>query len=130
MKKTLKEDLDRIILEEELIGDNSLIQYVYDLKQDMIDLGVRFVAGMSIQEHIIKQMTVHEYASNLHEIVRFNEEKSAIALFKKQNKNYVLENCYDLNEHAFASIEFTDLEYNQRFPNNPVNERFVLQKKK
>ena len=130
MKKTLKEDLDRIIVKEELIGDNNLIQYEYDWKQDTILLGVRFVAGTSIKEHIIKQMTVHEYASELHEIVRFNEDKSAIAIFKKQDENYILDKCYDLNEHAFASIEFMDLEYNQRFPKNPVNEKFVLQKKK
>ena len=130
MRKTIKEDLDRTIVEEELIGDNSLIQYVYDGKQDKISLGIRFVDGSSIKEHILKTMTAHEYASELHEIVRFNDDKTALAIFEKQDDNYILDNCYDLQEHNFTSLEFMDLEYNMRFPNNPVDERFILQKKK
>ena len=130
MKKTIKEDQERLIINEELIGDNNLIQYEYNPKHDTVLLGVRFVENSSIKEHIITCLTVHQYASQLDKIVRFNEDNTAIAIFKKENDEYVLQNFYNLETHDFSCIDFMDIEYNNKFPNNKINDRYVLIKKK
>ena len=130
MKKTIKEDKERLIIKEELIGDNNLIQYEYNPQNDIVLLGVRFIEDCSIKEHIITYLTIHQYAKELDKIVRFNEDNNAIAIFKKDNDEYVLQNFYNLETHDFSCIDFMDLEYNNKFPNNKINDRYVLIKKK
>ena len=130
MEKTIKEDRKRKIIKEELIGDNNLIQYEYDPHNNIVKFGVRFIENLSIKEHIITFLTFQEYLTELDKIVRFNEDNTAIAIFRKENDDYVLHNFYNLETHNFSCIDFMDIEYNNKFPNNKINDKFVLIKKK
>ena len=134
MKKTIKEERDRTIIKEEIIDNNSLIQYEYDEETNNVLLVVRFVKHNTIKEHVLITMTLDDYNDELDKIVKFNKNNSAIALFQKRTygifNEYTLRDCYDLKEHSFASAEFLDIEYNERFPNNKVDKYLVVKKKK
>ena len=135
MKKTIKEEKERRIIREELIGDNSLVQYEYDEETNRVMLVVRFVKNNTIKEHILITMTLDEYNDELDRIVKFNKNNSAIALFKKEDfegafYKYTLHDCYDLREHSFALVDFLDLEYHKKFPKNKEETYIVAKKKK
>lgn len=134
MKNTIKEDLERIVIKEEIINDNSLLQYECNRDNKIVTLGVRYIKNNTIQENILTTMTLDEYINELDNIVKININNSAIAIFKKETyrnvfNEYILHDCYDLNKHTFASSEFLDIEYNEKFPNNKVDKYLVVKKK-
>ena len=135
MKKTIKEDLERIVIKEKLLDNNSLIQYECNRDDKTVSLVVRYIKNNTIKEDIITTMTLDEYINELDNIVKINKNDSAIAIFKKETYNnvfneYTLRDCYDLKDHSFAIIDFLDIEYNEKFPNNKVDKYLVVKKKK
>ena len=134
MKKTIKEEQERIIIREEILDDNSLMQYEFDKNINKVVLVVRFVKNNTIKEHVLTTMTLKEYTDELNRLVKINVNNTAIALFKKEAheayNEYTLYNCYKLKEHDFSLVDFVDLEYKKYFPNNKGEKCFVINKKK
>lgn len=115
MEKTIKKDLERIILKEELLDDNSLLQYVVHGMN--IQVCIRYIEeyGRRIQEHVLAEIPVAEYADNIGKMIQINEEKNTIAIFRKNEKNYVLDTVYDIVEHSFVASDFTECAYQKTF---------------
>lgn len=130
MKNTIKSDNERLIIKEELLDDNSLLQYEYDRENDKVLLAIRFIKHHTIQEHILTILSIHEYASELDDRVKINEDHTSIAIFDKKDNDYVLRDCYNLQEHNYAINDFVDIEFNNKFPNIKINNYLVLKKKK
>ena len=67
-------------------------------------------------------MSLEDYANNLSKIIEENEEKNAIAIFKRDEQgNYELRNVFDVEEHSYAILEFMDIVYAKKFPNKKLN---------
>ncbi len=125
MKRTIKEDQERFILKSEMINDNSLLEYTAD--QGKMIISVRFVDSSKIKENIILSMDIVEYMKHQENLIEFNEDKSAIAVFKPTTEGYSISYVYDFIEHQSASPEFIDLEYENRFGKKLIK-RYLKQK--
>ena len=127
MKKTIKEDQERLILKSELIDDNSLLEYV--ASNGKMQVGIRFVEGSStIQEHIILSMDITKYMKHQESLIEFNEDRTAIAIFAPIEEGYQLKNVYDITKHESRGPAFVDIEYRNRFPNKPLVKSYYKEK--
>ena len=129
MKKTIREDQERMILESTLLNDNTLLEYTADHGRMVV--GVRFVDSplTGIKEHILLNMNIVEYMKNKEELIEINEDSSAIATFTPTEEGFVLKDVYDTIEHQFGYQEFVELEYKKRFPNKPLKGQYIKTKK-
>lgn len=129
MKKTIKEDQERFVMQSELLNDNTLLEYVAD--HGYMVVGVRFIESplKGMKEHILLNMDIVEYMKHRAEVIQINEDKSAIATFRPTDDGYVLEDVYDTIEHQFGYQEFIDLEYQKRFPEQPLKGQYYKRKK-
>ncbi len=126
MKKTIKEDNSRKILESRYLNDNTLLEYV--LEGDQVTASIRYVSGVisGIKEITLTTMSLEDYAKNLSKIIEENEEKNAIAIFKRDEQgNYELRNVFDVEEHSYAILEFLDIVYSKKFPNKQLNKNLT-----
>ena len=127
MKKTIKEDNQRKILESKYLNDNTLLEFV--LEKNEVIISIRYVAGVvsGIHEIILIKISLEDYANNLSKIIEENEEKNAIAIFTKREKNgeYELRNIFDVEEHSYVVSEFLDIVYDQKFPNKKLNKNLT-----
>lgn len=126
MKKTIKEDNSRRILESRYLDDNTLLEFV--LEGNQVIATIRYVSGVitGIKEVTLTTMSLEDYANNLSKIIEENEEKNAIAIFKRDEKgNYELRNIFDVEEHSYAILEFMDIVYAKKFPNKQKNKNLT-----
>ena len=123
MKKTIKEELNRQILKQTLINDNTLLE-IESNKRNII-ISVRFVEGLGIKEHVLTHMDVAVFTDHIDEIIQFNEDKSAIAIFQLVDGVLVLANVYDTLKHQFAISDFIDIVYRLKFPDKPLNKQLM-----
>ena len=125
MRKTLREDRERMVLQSELLNDNSLLEY--STNHGYMDVGVRYVDSAAIREDILLHMNIVEFMKHKEELVQKSEDGNAIAIYKPGTKptEYVLDTVYDAQSHEFAIPEFVDLVYQKRFPNQPLKNSYV-----
>ena len=126
MKKTIKEDNSRRILESRYLNDNTLLEFVLEEKDVVVT--VRYVSSpiSGIKEVTLTRMSLEDYANNLSKIIEENEKKDAIAIFKRDEKgNYELRNVFDVEEHSYAISEFMDIVYAKKFPNKKLNKNLT-----
>lgn len=126
MKDNIREDKDVKYLKEEIIN-NDLLLYIYDPKQKKVYVKIRFVDNKQIIEHYVARLTMEEYLEG--DRIVFNEDKTALAVFKKDNNQEVLVNFYNLEEHNCECGDFLDCAYNLSF-NDKVDDYLRLVKKK
>ena len=129
MKKTIKEDQERLILQSELLNDNTLLEVVADHGNMVV--GVRFVDSplTGLREHILIKMDIVEYMKHQDNLMEINEDRTSIAIFTPAEEGYVLKDVYDTLEHQFGYQEFVDIEYRKRFPNKPLKGQYLKGKK-
>ena len=126
MKKTIKEENNRKILESRYLNDNTLLEFV--LEGNQVVASIRYVSGVvsGIREITLATMSLEDYANNLSKIFEENEEKNAIAIFKRDEQgNYELRNVFDVEEHSYATLEFMDIVYAKKFPNKKLNKNLT-----
>ena len=126
MKKTIKEDNSRRILESRYLNDNTLLEFVLEEKDVVVT--VRYVSSpiSGIKEVTLTRMSLEDYANNLSKIIEENEKKDAIAIFKRAEQgNYELRNIFDVEEHSYAILEFMDIVYAKKFPNKKLNKNLT-----
>ncbi len=127
MKEAIKQEKKRILLKEELITDNDLLLYIHVPEEDKVYVKIRFITENNIVEHYVARLSMDEYLEGNR--IRFNEDKTALAVFKKNDANEeVLENFYSLEEHSCECSDFLDCAYNLHFKDE-VNDYLVLIKK-
>ena len=127
MKKTIKEDNERKILESRYLNDNTLLEFV--LEKNQVVITVRYIEGVAsgIKEITLTKISLEEYANNLSKIIEENEDKTAIAIFTKREKTgeYELRNIFDVEEHSYAILEFMDIVYSKKFPNKSLSKNLT-----
>lgn len=126
MKKTIKEDNARRILESRYLNDNTLLEFV--LEGNQVVANIRYVSGVvsGIREITLTTMSLEDYANNLSRIIEENETKDAIAIFKRdEDGNYELRNVFDVEEHSYAILEFMDIVYSKKFPNKKLDKNLT-----
>ena len=126
MKKTIREDNSRKILESRYLNDNTLLEFV--LEGNQVVASIRYVSGVvsGIREITLTTMSLEDYANNLSKIIEENEEKNAIAIFKwDEQGNYELRNVFDVEELSYAILEFMDIVYAKKFPNKKLNKNLT-----
>ena len=127
MKKTIKEDNERRILESRYLNDNTLLEFVLEGKEVIIT--VRYVSGVlsGIQEITLTRISLEDYANNLSKIIEENEDKTAIAIFTKREEigEYELRNVFSVEEHKYAILEFMDIVYEKSFPNKKLSKNLT-----
>lgn len=126
MKKTIKEDNARRILESRYLNDNTLLEFV--LEGNQVVANIRYVSGVvsGIREITLTTMSLEDYANNLSKIIEENKDKDAIAIFKRdEDGNYELRNVFDVEEHSYAILEFMDIVYSKKFPNKKLDKNLT-----
>ena len=127
MKRTIKEDNQRKILESKYLNDNTLLEFV--LEKNEVIITVRFVSGVvsGIQEITLTRISLEDYANNLSKIIEENEDKTAIAIFTKREETgeYELRNVFNVEEHQYAILEFMDIVYKKKFPNRELSKNLT-----
>ena len=126
MKDNIREEKDVKYLKEEIIN-NDLLLYIYDSKKKKVYVKIRFIDNKQIIEHYVARLTMEEYLEG--DRIVFNEDKTALAVFKKDNNQEVLVNFYNLEEHNCECGDFLDCAYNLSF-NDKVDDYLRLVKKK
>ena len=127
MKDNIREEKELKYLKEELIN-NDLLLYIYDSKTNKVYVKIRFIEKDRIVEHYVARLTMEEYLEG--DRIKFNEDKTALAVFKKDNNNQeVLVNFYNIEEHNCECGDFLDCAYNLSF-NDKVDDYLRLVKKK
>ena len=126
MKDNIREEKDVKYLKEEIIN-NDLLLYIYDSKKKIVYVKIRFIDNKQIIEHYVARLTMEEYLEG--DRIVFNEDKTALAVFKKDNNQEVLVNFYNLEEHNCECGDFLDCAYNLSF-NDKVDDYLRLVKKK
>ena len=113
-------------LKEELIDDNNLLIYI-QAPDNKVYVKIRFLDKYDKQnEHYVARFTMKEYLSG--DKLVFNEDKTAIAVFKEEDGYNVLENFYNIEEHSCACSDFLDCAYYSKF-NTKLDNRLRLIKK-
>ena len=113
MKKTIKDDQNRLILKSEMINDNALLEVVAD--EGYIFLSVRYVKYAKINEVILLKMDIVDYMKNQENLIEFNEDKSAIAIFRPHEEGFAIDNVYDLVNHESSGPSDAKYVYPNKF---------------
>ena len=112
MEKTIKDDLNRKIVYQRMLNDNSLLEYY--AKNGMFYITIRFIEQSSIREHVLKILSEDEM-NDIFQIINFNEDDTAIAIFDKTDDGYQLSSVYDVEEHSCEVSDFMDIAYEKKF---------------
>ena len=129
MKKTIKKDMERITISQTFINDNTLLESIVD-EDEKVSIVVRFVESPTngIKEHTLARVGVDAYHDYVDNFMKINEERDTIALFVPVEGRLQLDRLYDTTKHRFASEEFMDLVYKEKFKSNV--KQFVKEQKK
>ena len=114
------------LLREEVLNDNNLLIFIHVPEDNKVYAKIRFIENNQIIEHYVARLTMEEYLAG--DRIVFNEDKTALAVFKKNDDKEILENFYNIEEHNSVSSDFLDCAYNLSFKNK-VDENFQLIKK-
>ena len=117
---------NKVILQEEVLNNNNLLIFIHVPEDNKVYAKIRFIKNNQIIEHYVARLTMEEYLEG--DRIVFNEDKTALAVFKKNNDKEILENFYNIEEHSSESSDFLDCAYNLYFKNK-VDENFQLIKK-
>ena len=120
MKKTIKEDNNRQVINSIYLNDNSLLEYVKE--NDTISVVARYIKDSRINEVTL----TYTNENDINNVIRFNEDNSFVAIFSKNNDNYVLTNIYDTKENSYVDLEFIDIVFEKKFNNLKLNKHLVL----
>ena len=120
MKKTIKKDMERISIYQTFINENTLLESVLE-EDEKVSIVVRYVDNpvSGIKEHCLARVGMEAYQDYLENFLEINDEADAIALFTPTREGLQLDRLYDTKNHRFASEEFMDLEYKERFHKQP-----------
>ena len=124
MKKTIKEELETKYLNVELINDNTIFLYEI-VEKNHILLKMRYIKNNTLREESIAHLTLEEYMSG--NVIRLNEDNTALAIIEKKGDKEVLSEIYDLETHYPACTDFMDILYNKKF-NDKVDHCLILKK--
>lgn len=113
MKKTIKDDQERIILGQQYLDDNNLLEYRVDDRE--ISLSVRYIENNKINEIILTKMLYEDYINDLNNLVKINDNNTAVAIYKRNNNEYYLRNIYKTEDHSLSCSDFIDIEYDMYF---------------
>ena len=128
MEKTIKKDRERFVLKEELVNDNTLLEYTYEGMN--IHIGVRYVDSPvgGIKETHLCTIHVHDYQDMVPDLIRINDDRNAIAVFKRTDKGLQLDRLYDAESHGFVVDDFRDQQFKEKFPYKPLPEQLLKKK--
>ena len=130
MRKTIKEELEEKYIKAVLINDNALLIYTeneYD--NNYVDIKLRYVSNGMIKENFLLKLSKDEFLNHDY-MLQFNEEKTAIAIYKVENEELELNRLYSLETHMFATDEFLDIEYRQMFSKKESTPKKIVKKGK
>lgn len=113
MKKTIKDDQERIILGQQYLDDNNLLEYRVDDRE--ISLSVRYIENNKINEIILTKMLYEDYINDLNNLVKINDNNTAVAIYKRNNNEYYLKKIYKTKNHSLSVSNFIDKEYDMYF---------------
>lgn len=113
MKKTIKEDNNRKILKTEYLNDNSLLEYVEE--NEMVHVTIRFVEGQSIKVQTLCTMSKEDYNAYLGSLIVKSENNEAIAIFRRENDKFFLQDVYEITTRQPSVSDFLDLSYRKYF---------------
>ena len=126
MKKTIKEELEEQYLRAVLLNDENLLIYTENEEtKDKVDVKVRYIEYDTIVERYITSITKKEFLTKRNDLLEINDEHTAIAIFKEENKELVLNRIYMLDTHYYNIEDFLDLEYKRYFPKNNITAQLV-----
>lgn len=127
MERTIKQDNKRKIIQDEYINDNLLLECTYDNKTNIVTVSVRYVSELNtITETILARMNFDEYLKSFYDIIRFNDEKDTIAIFKKEDSDFRLERVFNIKEKSFIAEDFKDVVFENKFVPLKLGENLVL----
>jgi hypothetical protein len=127
MERTIKQDNKRKIIQDEYINDNLLLECTYDNKTNIVTVSVRYVSELNtITETILARMNFDEYLKSFYDIIRFNDEKDTIAIFKKEDSDFRLERVFNIEEKSFIAEDFKDVVFENKFVPLKLGENLVL----
>ena len=126
MKKNIKEELETKYLKEDLVNDNTLLLYEQIDDNDIL-VKMRYIRNNRLNEGYITHLTKEEFLAG--DRIVFNEDKTALAVFKKYKDREVLTEVYDLESHYSACADFMDCEYNMRFKDKVDNYLLLVKTK-
>ena len=121
MEKTISDDLNREVVYSKLINDNTLLEY--SVKEGVFYITVRFIEYSSIKEHVLTVLS-SDKMNNIFQIINFNEDNTAIAIFKETEEGFQLNGVYDTEEHSYESGDFMDIMYEKKF-NKKLDKRLI-----
>ena len=124
MKKNIKEELETIYLKEDLVNDNTLLLYE-EIENNIIQVKMSYIAFNRLHEVYVTRLTKEEFIAG--DRIVFNEDNTALAVFKKYKDREVLTTFYDLETHQSICSDFLDCAYNTKFKNK-VNDYLILRK--
>ena len=129
MRKTIKEDNERLVLQRELLNDNALLEI--STNNGFVEVGIRFVDSSvrEIKEHILINMETVEFMKHQDNLIEINDNKDTIAIYKPVGEKYELIQVYDVKNHQYAISDFLDIVYNEKFP-NPLKDPYIKEKVK
>ena len=114
MRKTIKEDSERLLLEQKYLDYNNLLEY--QINGQNVSLVVRYVEMNKIHEITLITMNFDDYLNELQNIVKINDDNTAVAIFKKENEDdYWLYDIYKAEDHSLGYLDFLDIEYDKYF---------------
>ena len=120
MKKTIKEELETKYLKQELVNDNTLLLYE-QLTDDLIEVKMRYIDFNRLKELSVAHLSLEEYVEG--NSLRVNDNNTALAIFKKIDKEERLSDMYDLETHCKACSDLLDWSYNIKF--NKDNKQYT-----
>ena len=126
MKNNIREELETKYLKEELVNDNTLLLYEEVAENDIL-VKMRYIRSNKIHEGYITHLTKKEFEAG--DRIVFNDDNTALAVFKKYKAREVLTDVVDLETHYSECSDFMDCAYNMKF-NNKVDDYLRLVKTK
>ena len=124
MKQTIKEELETKYLKEELVNDNTLL--LYEKNEDEVLVKMRYIEFNRIKEIQITTLSFEEYIEGNR--IRFNDDNTALAVFKKEKDKEVLKTFYDLVTHSTYGSHLMSFGYNEKFSEKVDVDLLVLKK--
>ena len=116
----IKEVMEEERLKETLINDNALLIYTRSKKQpDIVEIKLCFMKDSSnITIQRLTTITLKDYLEDVDNIVRVNQARTAIAIFKRKTGygQWSLEKGYSLEDNRLYNGDFLDLFYVNSFP--------------
>lgn len=125
MKKTIKEEMNTKVFRRFMIGDNTLLLYKQnDCDKDQVDICIQYIENNSIKEQFLTTIDAHQ---SLNGVVDINHQ--GIAVFETTPAGFQLKRVYSIEEHAFATPDFMEIEYKRLFPKNELSPQMIKRRR-